>query len=155
MAEQVNNVTKSAMLAGVKMAKATMNGVAVKKQPNSIINGLPSKDNVDGKCYDGLDKILDKVDPSKTRHPKIVDNTEITFFCDKDGNLLLEKHVDEDGRVAYYYKGADGADVSVYDFDGDGNFDQLELEYDKIGFRLQSSKDDGLFDKTSKFDIKS
>lgn len=155
MTGQVNNVTESAMLAGVKMVKATMNGVAVKKQPNSIINGLPSKDKVDGKCYDGLDKIMDKVDPSKTRHPKIVDNVEITYFCDKDGNLILEKHVYENGGVCYYYKGADGADVSVYDFDDDGNFDQLELEYDKTGYRLQSSKDNGRFDNISKFDIKS
>ncbi len=136
------------------LLKAT-NGVAVKKQPNSIINGLPSKDKVDGKCYAGLDKIMDKIDPSKTRHPKIVDNTEITYFCDKDGNVILEKQVSENGGVSYYYKGADGADVSLYDFDGDDNFDQLELEYDNTGYRLQSSKDNGYFDKTSKIDLKS
>lgn len=153
VSEIKNTVT---MQGATKMAAAGLNVTATKI--NSI-HGLPSKETVNGKCYAGLDKIIDKIDPSKTRHLKIADNVEVTYFCDKDGNVILEKQVGENGGVSFYYKGVDGAgnsyDVSLYDYDGDDKFDSLELKTDKTGYWLESTNDNGYFDKTSKIDIKS
>lgn len=63
--------------------------------------------------------------------------------------------------MRYSYNGIDGSgrnyQVTIEDKDGDGNFNEIMLtpEGSKTTYFLESSKDDGCFDKTSKIDLKS
>lgn len=99
-----------------------------------------------------LGALKEKIDYSQTRHPKIGgEGYEISIFCDKNGNRVLEKHEDEKGRVSYYYDGYDAeghaAKVELHDFDGDGNFDtRVETYKNGRSITMRSSKDNGTYD---------
>ena len=103
--------------------------------------------------YGGLHEIKSRIDYSKTRHPQIFNQNgyEVSIFCDKNGNQILEKHVSERGGVSYYYNGHDvegtPAKIELHDFDGDGNIDeQVETLANGRSYSLRSSKDNGQFD---------
>ena len=115
----------------------------------------------------GLDSVIKKIDPSKTKVEKYGRYTTNTTYFDKNGVEILHF---SDRRYQYGYAyictDADGKQCSVtlHDLDKDGNINTMHTYYNKDGsapksiydtrleqydYSVRSSEDNGIFDEVT------
>lgn len=114
----------------------------------------------------GLDSVIQKIDPSKTKVDKYRNSTVTTYF-DKNGVAILS-FGDMLHQYGYHYirTDADGKQclVSLHDSDKDGNINIMHTYYNKDGsapksiydqrveqydYSVRSSEDNGIFDEVT------
>ena len=118
----------------------------------------------------GLDSVIQKIDPSKTKVDKYRNSTVTTYF-DKNGVAILSfGDVLHQYGYRYIRTDADGKQclVALHDLDKDGNINDMHAYYNTDGsapksiyddrveqyeYRVRSSEDNGIFDEVVHDDL--